>query len=187
EMLPEDQDWIKDGIVNDIEDMNAIIDQFIDYARYDTEEVTQETDLNAIIAELVQARHLDDKHHIELKLNAIPPLSLRRIAMKRVIDNLIENAFKYGSDDIAISSFYNRHEKRVYCKVRDFGPGIPEAELDGVFMPFAQGDKARNSSGSGLGLAIIRRIVEAHDGEVTLRNHPQQGLVAEFYLPYQTH
>jgi two-component system osmolarity sensor histidine kinase EnvZ len=184
EMLPEDQDWIKDGIVNDIEDMNAIIDQFIDYARYDTEEVTQETDLNAIIAELVQARHLDDRHHIELKLNTIPPLSLRRIAMKRVVDNLIENAFKYGSEEIAISSFYNRHEKRVYCKVRDFGPGIPEDELNSVFMPFAQGDKARNSSGSGLGLAIIRRIVEAHDGEVTLRNHPQQGLVAEFYLPY---
>ncbi len=184
EMLPEEQDWVKDGIVNDIEDMNAIIDQFIDYARYDTEEVTQETDLNRIIAELVQARHLDDKHYIELKLNTIPLLSLRRIAMKRVIDNLIENAFKYGSDDIAISTFYNRHEKRVYCKVRDFGPGIPQSELDGVFMPFAQGDKARNSSGSGLGLAIIRRIIEAHNGEVTLRNHPQQGLVAEFYLPF---
>lgn len=184
EMLPEDQDWIKDGIVNDIEDMNAIIDQFIDYARYDTEEVTQETDLNNIIAELVQARHLDDKHHIELKLNPIPLLPLRRIAMKRVIDNLIENAFKYGSDEIAISTFFNRHEKRIYCKVRDFGPGIPESELDNVFLPFAQGDKARNSSGSGLGLAIIRRIIETHDGGVTLRNHPQQGLVAEFYLPH---
>ncbi|OJF69790.1 two-component system sensor histidine kinase EnvZ [Alteromonas sp. V450] len=184
EMLPEDQDWIKEGIVNDIEDMNAIIDQFIDYARYDTEEVTQETDLNNIIAELVQARHLDDKHHIELKLNPIPLLPLRRIAMKRVIDNLIENAFKYGSDEIAISTFFNRHEKRIYCKVRDFGPGIPESELDNVFLPFAQGDKARNSSGSGLGLAIIRRIIETHDGGVTLRNHPQQGLVAEFYLPH---
>ena len=186
EMLPEDQDWIKDGIVNDIEDMNAIIDQFIDYARYDTEEITQETDLNSIIADLVQARHLDEKHHIELKLNPIPVLPLRRIAMKRVIDNLIENAFKYGSDDIAISSFYNRHEKRVYCKVRDFGPGIPQNELDSVFMAFAQGDKARNSSGSGLGLAIIRRIVEAHNGEVSLRNHPQQGLVAEFSMPYSS-
>ena len=186
EMLPEDQDWIKDGIVNDIEDMNAIIDQFIDYARYDTEEVTQETDLNNIIAELVQARHLDDKHHIELKLNPIPLLPLRRIAMKRVIDNLIENAFKYGSDEIAISTFFNRHEKRIYCKVRDFGPGIPESELDNVFLPFAQGDKARNSSGSGLGLAIIRRIIETHDGGVTLRNHPQQGLVAEFYLPHSS-
>ena len=183
EMLPESQNWIKDGIVNDIEDMNAIIDQFIDYARYDTEEIKENTDLNSLIIELAQARHIEEKHHIALKLNDIPLLDLRRVAMKRVIDNIIENAFRYGSDNIVISTFYNRNEKRVYCKIRDFGPGIPVAELEHVFMPFAQGDKARSTSGSGLGLSIIRRIVEAHGGGVELRNHPQQGLIAEFYLP----
>ena len=183
EMLPEAQDWLKEGIVNDIEDMNAIIDQFIDYARYDTEEIKENTDLNSLIIELAQARHIEEKHHIALKLNDIPLLDLRRVAMKRVIDNIIENAFRYGSDNIVISTFYNRNEKRVYCKIRDFGPGIPAAELEHVFMPFAQGDKARSTSGSGLGLSIIRRIVEAHDGGVELRNHPQQGLIAEFYLP----
>lgn len=183
EMLPDSQNWIKEGIVNDIEDMNAIIDQFIDYARYDSEEIKEDTDLNTLIHELAQARHIEDTHHIELKLNELPSLSLRRIAMKRVIDNLIENAFRYGSNRIVITTFYNRAKKRVYCKVRDFGPGIPTSELEHVFMPFAQGNKARSSSGSGLGLAIIRRIIEAHDGKVTLRNHPQQGLIAEFYLP----
>jgi len=50
-------------------------------------------------------------------------------------------------------------------------------------MPFAQGNKARSSLGSGLGLAIIRRIVEAHDGQVQLRNHTESGLIAEFYIP----
>lgn len=183
EMLPESQNWIKEGIVNDIEDMNAIIDQFIDYARYDSEEVKEDTDLNSLILELAQARHVEDTHHIELKLNDLPTLSLRRIAMKRVIDNLIENAFRYGSNNITITTYYNKTKKRIYCKVRDFGPGIPNEELEHVFMPFAQGNKARSSLGSGLGLAIIRRIIEAHDGEVTLRNHPQQGLIAEFYLP----
>ncbi|GEA09803.1 two-component system sensor histidine kinase EnvZ [Alteromonas sp. KUL49] len=183
EMLPDEESWIKDGIVNDIEDMNAIIDQFIDYARLDNEEVHENTNLNDIINALVQARQLDDKHHISLNLNPIPTLSLRHIAMKRVLDNLIENAFKYGSDHIEVTSYYNKQKKSVYCKVRDFGPGIPEEELDSLFMPFAQGDKARNSTGSGLGLAIIRRIVEAHDGRVALRNHPQQGLIAEFFIP----
>lgn len=183
EMLPEDQDWIKEGIVNDIEDMNAIIDQFIDYARYDSEEEKQDTDLNLLISELTHARHIEEGHHIELKLNPLPFISVRRIAIKRVVDNLIENAFRYGSDNIEIISFYDRPKKRIYCKVRDFGRGIPEQELDSVFMPFAQGNKARSSSGSGLGLAIIRRIVEGHDGEVVLKNHPEQGLIAEFYLP----
>ena len=183
EMLPDDQEWIKEGIVNDIEDMNAIIDQFIDYARYDSEEVKEDIALNTIINELMQVRQLDDTHHIELKLNAIPSIPLRRIAMKRVIDNLIENAFRYGSDNIVISTYFNKSEKRVYCKVRDYGPGIPEHEIDNAFMPFVQGNKARSSSGSGLGLAIIKRIIEAHDGQVSLRNHPYQGLVAEFYIP----
>lgn len=183
EMLPEDQDWIKDGIVNDIEDMNAIIDQFIDYARYDSEEEKQDTDLNMLISELTHARHIEEGHHIELKLNPLPFISIRRIAIKRVVDNLIENAFRYGSDNIVITSFYDRNKKRIYCKVRDFGPGIPQDEIASVFMPFAQGNKARSTSGSGLGLAIIRRIVEGHEGEVVLKNHAEQGLVAEFYLP----
>jgi two-component system osmolarity sensor histidine kinase EnvZ len=183
EMLPEDQDWIKDGIVNDIEDMNAIIDQFIDYARYDSEEEKQDTDLNMLISELTHARHIEEGHHIELKLNPLPFISIRRIAIKRVVDNLIENAFRYGSDNIVITSFYDRNKKRIYCKVRDFGPGIPQDEIASVFMPFAQGNKARSTSGSGLGLAIIRRIIEGHEGEVVLKNHAEQGLVAEFYLP----
>lgn len=53
-----------------------------------------------------------------------------------MIDNFIENVFKYGLDDIVISSFYNCYEKCVYCKVCDFGLGILEVEFDGVFMLF---------------------------------------------------
>ena len=183
EMLPDDQDWIKDGIVNDIEDMNAIIDQFIDYARQDKDEQRERVNLNELIHELVQARHVEEAHHITLKLNTLPELTLRKISIKRVLDNLIENAFRYGSDSITVSTFIDQSAKRIYCRVRDFGPGIPESELDHVFMPFAQGDKARGSIGSGLGLAITRRIIDKHDGQIALRNHPQGGLVAEFWLP----
>lgn len=185
EMMPEDQEWIQEGIINDIEDMNAIIDQFIEYARQDREEVRENTNLNELIEELTQARHIEESHHIELALQNIPSLSLRRIAIKRVLDNLIENAFRYGSDHIVISSRVDTQQKRVVCSVRDFGPGVPEKDLDAVFQPFAQGDKARGSTGSGLGLAITRRIIDAHDGNVTLRNHPQGGLVAEFWLPFR--
>jgi two-component system osmolarity sensor histidine kinase EnvZ len=69
--------------------------------------------------------------------------------------------------------------------IRDFGPGIPEDEIQSLFEPFTQGDKARGSLGSGLGLAIIKRIVEMHSGNVTLQNHAEGGLIATVFIGYQ--
>ena len=183
EMLSQENDWIKEGIVNDIEDMNAIIDQFIDYARVDSSARYEPTDLNDLISELTQARHVEETHQITLKLGELPTAALSRIGIKRVLDNLIENAFRYGSDKITITSYFDKKSRRIYCKVRDFGPGIPAQNLTDVFSPFIQGDKARGSIGSGLGLAISRRIISGHHGDIELRNHPEQGLIAEFWLP----
>lgn len=186
EMLPAESDWVREGIVHDIEDMNAIIDQFIDYARMDTIGQQELTDLNDLIKEQAQVRHIEETHHIELKLTPLPHAPLGRVAVKRVLDNLIENAFRYGSDKITVTSFFDPKSKRIFCKIRDFGPGIPDTSLGNMFQPFTQADSARGSTGSGLGLAITRRIINSHNGEITLRNHPQQGLIAEFWLPVTT-
>ncbi|GAA0854893.1 two-component system sensor histidine kinase EnvZ [Aliiglaciecola litoralis] len=183
EMLPEDQEWIKDGIVNDIEDMNDIIDQFIDYVRQDTRERRETLSLNDLIEEVVQSRNIEEHHHIDTELGSLPPAMLRKVAIKRVLDNLVENAFRYGSDNIMIKSGHDKRRKCVFVEVRDFGPGIPEERIDDLFQPFTQGDKARGSVGSGLGLAIIKRIVSLHKGTVALENHPQGGLVARVTLP----
>ncbi|WP_026376208.1 two-component system sensor histidine kinase EnvZ [Aestuariibacter salexigens] len=183
EMLPDDQDWVKDGIINDIEDMNDIIDQFIDYARFDQKEELETTNLNDLIKAATQARDVDNVHTIDLDLHALPDMEIRRVGVKRVLDNLIENAFKYGSEHIIIRSRYDKRQRRVECQIRDFGPGIPEQEISSVFEPFTQGDKARGSVGSGLGLAITKRIVDMHGGRVVLANHPNGGLVASFQLP----
>lgn len=187
EMLPDDQQWIKEGIVNDIEDMNDIIDQFIDYARQDQEEVRERADLNALIHEAVQARNIEEHHHIDLQLQPLPQTKVRKVAVKRVLDNLIENAFKYGSTNIVISTRLQSREKTLLCQVRDFGQGIEKSQIDSLFQPFAQGDKARGSIGSGLGLAITKRIIDMHSGQVKLSNHPDGGLIAEFTLPLDDH
>jgi two-component system osmolarity sensor histidine kinase EnvZ len=183
EMLPDEQDWIRDGIINDIEDMNEIIDQFIDYARLDQQEHREKTDLNDLIHELVDARQVQDDRQIDIDLNPLPIVLLRRIGIKRVLDNLIENAFRYGSSNIHIQSYEEKSKQFVVCEVRDFGPGIPPERLQAMFMPFTQGDKARGSAGSGLGLAITKRIVDKHGGDITLMNHPDGGLVARVTLP----
>lgn len=183
EMLPEEQDWIKDGIVHDIEDMNDIIDQFIDYVRQDTREQREKLSVNELVEEVVLSRNIEEHHHIETQLSDVPLTMLRKIAIKRVLDNLVENAFRYASNKIVISTGFDKRHKTVYIQVRDFGPGIPEEQMENLFLPFTQGDKARGSVGSGLGLAIIKRIVGLHHGSIDLKNHPESGLIAKVTLP----
>lgn len=187
EMLPEEQDWVKDGIVHDIEDMNDIIDQFIDYARIDQKEKRELVKLNDLIEELVQVRHVEENHTIALELANLPETQMRKIAIKRVLDNLIENAFKYGSSKIEIKTMHDPMRKLVHCCVRDFGAGISDDDIETMFSPFVRGDKARGtahgSSGSGLGLAISKRIVDMHGGSIRIENHSEGGLNVWFTLP----
>lgn len=183
EMMNEQDSWIRDGIINDIDDMNAIIDQFIDYLRHHKEESGQKENLNTLVQELLQSEHLQQRQiRVDLSRN-MPDVLLRRIAIKRLLNNLLENALRYSDGDIEISTGAEHNRKRVYLQMRDYGPGIPEYQMKSMFEPFTQGDKARGSGGSGLGLAIIKKIVDMHQGDITLHNHPEGGLVVTVYLP----
>jgi len=183
EMVSEQDSWIKEGIVSDIEDMNAIIDQFIDYIRHHKEEALHEDDLNLLVQEQISADRLQKREINASLYEPLPLVPLRRIAIKRVLNNLIENALKYSDGAIEVSTGVERASRKVYVQVRDHGPGIPEHEMQRMFEPFAQGDTARGSGGSGLGLAIIKKIVDMHHGQITMHNHAYGGLVVTVYLP----
>ncbi|HEY9042076.1 MAG TPA: two-component system sensor histidine kinase EnvZ [Rheinheimera sp.] len=183
EMMQEPDNWIREGIINDIDDMNAIIDQFIDYLRHHKEEPGQKENLNTLVRELVQAEHLQQRRIITELADDLPDVMLRRIAIKRLLNNLLENALRYSDGDIEISTGFERNRKRVYLQIRDHGPGIPEDQMKAMFEPFTQGDIARGSGGSGLGLAIIKKIVDMHHGDITLHNHAYGGLVVTVYMP----
>lgn len=183
EMMAEQDNWIREGIVNDIEDMNAIIDQFIDYLRHHKQEELQRINLNDLIEETVQAEQVQQRKLVTRLEADLPKIWLRRIAMKRVLNNLLENALRYSEGDIELSSGYERSQKRVYLEIRDHGPGIPEHKMQAMFSPFVQGDEARGSGGSGLGLAIIKKIIDMHQGEIRLHNHARGGLVVTVLLP----
>jgi two-component system osmolarity sensor histidine kinase EnvZ len=180
EMMVEDDHYLKDGIVNDIEDMDAIIKQFIAYVRHDQDVVREPFQLNQLIQEI----HQQENHRleqIEISLADCPEIPLHNVAIKRVLSNLVENAFRYGNGWIKISSFVNAHY--VGFSVEDNGPGINESKIDDLFQPFTQGDTARGSVGSGLGLAIVKRIIDRHHGKISLKNRPQGGLIAQVLLP----
>lgn len=183
EMMADEEDYLREGIIYDIEDMNAIIDQFIEYLRHHKREELALEDLNALVAEVV---HSEQKHQRTITFSedpAIPNIPLSLVAMKRVFTNMLENAIRYSDGDIAVSTTLSNDKKYAIVAVKDSGPGIPESELESVFEPFKQGDAARGSEGSGLGLAIIKRIVDIHGGKVKLVNRPEGGLSAQVFLP----
>ncbi|MCG9698476.1 two-component system sensor histidine kinase EnvZ [Shewanella sp. Isolate11] len=182
EMMVEEDEYLREGINHDIEDMDAIINQFIAYIRQDQESNRELGQINELLEAVASAESNRDGDII-LDLNNCPMVPMQSIAIKRIITNLVENAARYGNGWTKLSSHFNG--KRVGFSVEDNGPGIPLDQIPKLFQPFTQGDIARGSVGSGLGLAIIKRIVDRHQGEVILTNRPQGGLHAQVWLPLE--
>ncbi|ASJ98341.1 two-component system sensor histidine kinase EnvZ [Shewanella marisflavi] len=182
EMMVEEDEYLKEGIVHDIEDMDAIINQFIAYIRQDQEANREQVQLNDLLQDIAQAEANRDAE-IVLALSDCPEIPMQAVAIKRIISNLVENAFRYGNGWVKLSSTFDGH--RVGFSVEDNGPGISSEQIPKLFQPFTQGDIARGSVGSGLGLAIIKRIVDRHQGKVVLTNRPEGGLHAQVWLPLE--
>ncbi len=107
----------------------------------------------------------------------------RPMALKRALANLISNAVAYGG--AARVRLDPPATGMIRLAIEDEGPGIPEDSREAVFQPFRRLESSRNreTGGVGLGLPIARNILRAHGGDVTLRNRPARGLVAEVALP----
>ncbi|MDX1706154.1 two-component system sensor histidine kinase EnvZ [Pseudidiomarina sp.] len=184
EMMPPSEDFLAEGIISDIDDMNAIIDQFIDYVRMDTSADNETQNLNYLIEDVVG--HVPDtwKSVISVNYQTIPDVPVRAISIKRVLVNLLENAERYGRQRIQIDTGFDAEQQLVWFSVSDDGPGIPAGEVEHLLLPFTQGDKARATSGSGLGLAIVKRIIERHRGHISLgRSEQLGGLQVRVELP----
>lgn len=182
EMMSELDDFLKEGIENDIDDMNNIIDQFIDYIRHDSKDKAELGDLNVLVEEVLNAETPSDRN-INFISHDCPKIPLRYVAVKRALANLIQNAIRYTQNDIEVITGHDKEKSCVYFIVSDHGEGIPDADIERLFQPFTQGDTARGTEGSGLGLAIIKRIVDTHGGQVVLSNKPEGGLQAKVCLP----
>lgn len=185
EMMPQKDDLLAEGIEHDIDDMNVIIDQFIDYVRPVSQDTFEKIALSDVIQDVITSEiYSGRKVHYESKNDAV--VSIHVVAIKRVLSNLIQNAIRYTDNDIWLESGTNIEDSSVYFCVLDEGEGIEKDEIDNVFQPFRQGDLARGGEGCGLGLAIVQRIVQAHKGKVTLRNRKDKGLSVTVKLPVNT-
>jgi two-component system, OmpR family, osmolarity sensor histidine kinase EnvZ len=187
EMSPSDQ-ATKDAMVDDIEQMDRIIAAFIDYARPAQREPAP-VDLSVIASDVASRFASDENVRITAQLVPQAMVEADEIDLRRVLDNLVENARKYGqslNDGVTRITLITRIvQARVELSMLDEGPGIPEDQLPLVMRPFYRVDSARTSAdGSGLGMAIVLRLVNRYRGTLRLRNRqPGPGLEVTLDFP----
>jgi two-component system osmolarity sensor histidine kinase EnvZ len=172
------------GMVADIEEMDRIIGQFLDFARDDSQTALEQKDLNGIVAACVD-RYANAGYDVRLSPGELPPMPLRATALSRLTSNLIDNALAYGAPPVDVST--TRNGDHVVLDVADRGPGIPPGEAERLKQPFTRASAARargdGAAGAGLGLAIVDRIARLHSGHFDLMQRDGGGTIARVTLP----
>ncbi len=174
-------------LVSDVEDMQHLVDAFLEFGRQDAADKPEEADPAALLAQVIadaeragQAVRLSEGGLLEVTVS----LPLRPMAMRRALDNLIGNGLRYGSE---VRVGVRATERTVIFGVEDNGPGIPEAQREEAMRPFTRLDPARNQnrgSGVGLGLAIVADVARLHGGSLRLgESEALGGLLAEIVIP----
>ncbi|MBT0960716.1 ATP-binding protein [Denitromonas iodatirespirans] len=170
------------AMVSDIEEMDRVIGQFVDYGRSEPQppEVVHLAQLISDITEPYALRGLK----FALQLDDAAAIRVRPVPLRRALRNLIDNAERYGGKDQVISICTVPQGDNWQISLRDQGPGVPESAFERLKRPFVRLDEARsNPQGAGLGLAIVDRFARAHDGRFDLANHPEGGLIVTLTLP----
>lgn len=171
-------------LVHDVNDMERLLDAFLDFARADAGDSLEPIVPSDIIqAVLEDAKRMGQNVTLGAIEGSDDPVSLRPLAIRRALDNLIGNALRYGSRaEIGVSVT----DRAVRFWVEDDGPGIPPDRYEDALSPFVRLDPARNQdmgSGVGLGLSIVADIARTHGGVLRLGESDKLGgLKAEVVL-----
>ncbi len=183
-----EDEMLKQGMSNDVQEMQNIIEQFISYVRGSDpgRYHFQPLNLNQWIDERANAWG-DASSDIVLTEKTTVPLQISAdtLALGRLLDNLIGNALKHGKPPVEIS--LKKTGETALISVSDHGCGIPPERREEALRAFSRLDSARTKTGSvGLGLALVDTIVHAHQGTLELAESSSGGLKVDIYLPLIT-
>lgn len=174
------------GMQQDVQEMESLIDEMLSYARLEIagEQLSREEfDLSELMqAQLDKLRGLSSKE-ITTSIESDIKVNANAHYLARVIQNLLQNADKYGASQIDVS--LTEVEQQVIIVVEDDGEGIAEDQYESVFMPFVRLEKSRNKhlGGYGLGLAIVKKIVSWHKGQCVVAKSKLGGASFVITLP----
>ncbi|WP_370663879.1 sensor histidine kinase [Massilia forsythiae] len=182
----------RDGMQSDIAQMDAIIGQFLDFARPTEAATFVPVDLSGLLDDCAREaeRLADVRTSVDIEDGVLVPGNATDL--RRVINNVIENARRYGKTpgldvteiDIACHVKLTGHGRRAIVEINDRGVGVPDDQIQQLLRPFTRLDSARGqANGAGLGLAIVERVITRHNAELAVRNRDGGGLLLQFSLP----
>ena len=171
---------LSEKMSKDIDEMESMLNDYLQFAKTQAKENTTELKLNEIFVEIKDDLN---NNNLEISLDENIILKGRPMALKRSFSNVINNGLIYGKK---VFVKVKRTSNRVLIIIEDDGPGIPEDQYKNVFKPFFRLDKSRslNKSGVGLGLAIVEDVINSHGGNIQLGKSKLDGLEVRIFLPF---
>ena len=176
------------GMQSDLAQMDAIIAQFLDYARPSDTNHFELVDISTLLTD--SAREASRLPDVQIKSTVADNLEVfgNPTDLQRVVNNLIENARRYGKtpgkETVELDIVCRVETDQVLIQIADHGSGIPETDIERLVRPFTRLDIARSqANGAGLGLAIVDRVVKRHGGQLRISNRKPHGLTIEIALP----
>jgi len=182
----------REGMQSDIAQMDAIIGQFLDYAKPTEAATFVPVNLSEMLSDVGrEAARIPDLH---VKTDLMPGVHVMGNAtdLRRVINNIIENARRYGKTpdtsctdiDIVLRVKATGHGRRAVIEIGDHGVGVPADQIAQLMKPFTRLDSARGqANGAGLGLAIVERVLTRHNAGLEVRNREGGGFLLQVALP----
>ena len=163
----------------DIDEMESMLNSYLQFAKSQVQEETVATNINKIFTEISNEKNTKNLH-INFSTEII--FIARKLALKRCFNNIIENGLSYATN-VYISMV--KSTNRVNIFLDDDGPGIRISQYKNVFKPFFRIDDSRNLNhlGVGLGMSIAEDIVKSHGGNIELNESKYKGLQVKISLP----
>ena len=198
-LLRDDANWDEDTrrefltiIDEETDRLKELIDNLLDSSRLQSGTLRMEFQpvrIDTMLKDLtLRARSFDEDLNIQVNLETSPlKVQADPTRLAQVFDNLLSNAVKYAPDS-TVNVTLSTQDDHAHIEFSDQGPGIPAEDLPNIFTRFYRvPNQNRSVRGTGLGLFICRRIINAHEGEITAESKYGEGTTFHIYLPIMNH
>ncbi len=184
------RDRISENALQETERLRELVNNILTSARLDDGKIQLQpvneniSDITNRIVSEFSTRFGADR----MKSEVSPGLTLRvdQVAFRTVVDNLLENAFKYNREDGKVELALYSDEQKIILEISDQGPGISDEYGEQVYQQFfrEQNEETRHTIGTGLGLYIVKNLVELHHGSITHRKNKDAGTTFQVEIPF---